>query len=493
MAAVRPSGPSIKRIVGIHFGLISAAEAQRQSVCEVTASTIYAKSIPVNNGLNDVRMGTVDRRIQCHTCGHSVVDCNGHAGHRVLTVPCYHPCFTDKVQKILRLVCYFCSTLLVSDPSHGGESLTGRERFVYITGNAGKVKKLCPNCHAPQPHYRRQGTSIRMDWPITAGLTDEEIATVKATKFTAYRAWLILKAMTDEAVTFLGFQPTVCHPEALILRTLLIPPPTIRPSIMATAGSRSMGLDDLTRMLCDIVKKDMLCAAEIERVEKAEGTAYVDQLVAMADPLEECALKLQEDINVYFNQEASTSGKVGASSKRRNLAHRLKGKEGRVRGNLNGKRVNQSARTVISPEAELDIHELGIPEFVAVTLTRTEVVCPINHQVLTRCVQIGAGKLGGASGIVTVAGEEIRLDMCQHRDRLKLQYGDRVLRHLRDGDWVVFNRQPSLHKLSMIGLKIRILPGKTFRLSVPVTPGFNADFDGELTSTAFIHCRQQGA
>lgn len=468
-----------KRIVGINFGLVSAAEVQRQSVCEIKASTIYAKSIPVNNGLNDVRMGTVDRRIQCHTCGHSVVDCNGHAGHRVLSVPCYHPCFTDKVHKILRLVCYFCSTLLVSDPSHGGDGLTGRERFVYITGNAGKVKKLCPTCNAPQPHYRRQGTSIRMDWPSTAGLTDEEVATVKATKFTAYRAWLILRAMSDEAVTFLGFQPAVCHPEALILRTLLIPPPTIRPSIMATAGSRSMGLDDLTRMLCDIVKKDMLCAAEMERVERDDGIPYVDQLVTMADSLEEYALKLQEDINVYFNQEASSTGKVGASSKRRNLAHRLKGKEGRVRGNLNGKRVNQSARTVISPEAEMDIHELGVPEYIAITLTRTEIVCPINYQELTQCVRIGAGRIGGASGIVTVAGEEIRLDMCQDRHRLNLSYGDRVLRHLRDGDWIVFNRQPSLHKLSLIGLKVKVLPGKTFRLSVPVTTGFNADFDGE--------------
>lgn len=515
------SEPPLRRIRKIEFGVLSQDDILDASVCKVDVTTIYSKSLPQDGGLNDVRLGTVDRRINCATCGHSVVTCNGHTGHHPLAAPVYHPCFVDKVYKLLKMCCYFCSALLVSTEGIP-DSVQGHDRFVIISGRINKAKRLCPKCDAPQPLYScpRQGAGIKCDWPDKSleALLPEERQHVTGIVFGPYRAWLILRAMTEADVVALGFNPRKAHPEAFIMRTLLIPAPCIRPSIMVTEGSRSIGLDDLTRMLQDVMKVNLRLERELERAMLArsealttaraavaanpdnpelvatasmeEQRAYLAELSAPCPAVEEKLTRLQSEINVYFVQEGGTgNGRMGGSgaSKGRNLAHRLKGKEGRVRGNLNGKRVNQSARTVISPEAELDVHELGIPPHVALTLTVTEIVCPINHQALTHAVRLGPQELGGAKTVVTRAGDHIRLDMCRDRHRLVLAYGDKVERHVRDGDWGVFNRQPSLHKLSLIGLKLRIVKGKTFRLSVPVTTGFNADFDGKsLLSTGSV-------
>lgn len=467
-----------KAIKAVRFGLLSADDIVARSVCHIDVTTIYQKSMPCFNGLNDVRMGTVDRRLACGTCGHGVVDCCGHPGHRQLTVPCYHWCFLEKVYKILKIVCYFCSTLLVTS-SPGPR---GRAAFVAVTGTTAKTAKLCPACQAPQPHYtlKKQATSIRLAWPSVAGLSADEATAVADVKFTPYRAWLILRKISDDDVRGMGLDPATAHPERLIIRVLSIPPPCVRPSIMVTEGSRSMGMDDLTHMLRDIIKVDVSIAEEMAAREEA-GVDYVQQIMAPSPALEQKWQALQDFLNVYFAQDNPSVMKGSGSMvrKRKNLKTRLTGKAGRTRGNLNGKRVNQSARTVISPEAQLDINQLGVPEHVAMTLTRTELVCPVNFQAMLECVRRGPGVPGGAKEVITKEGKVVRLDMMLDRSRLRLAYGDRVSRHLRNGDPILFNRQPSLHKLSLISLNVKILPGKTFKLNVISTTPFNADFDGD--------------
>ena len=482
----------MKKIVGIKFGIASDEHVRRHSVCPVAVSTIYEKNLPKNDGLNDVRMGTVDRRIRCGTCGHSVLDCIGHHGHHTLQTPCYHPCFVDKLYKVLRVVCYFCSNLLVTDVPASAAELSGKDRFHYMTGTSAKVRKECPECNAPQPSFSRQKSVIKIDWPekVLEKLEPHEREEVVKVKFNPYKAWLVMRTIKDDDCAQLGIDHEMAHPETYIIRTLLVPPPCIRPSIMVTEGSRSLGIDDLTRMFQDIVKINLQVKEDIEQEER-KGRDYMDIMCDMPAALEEKSLALQNALNLYFKEDAPSGpgAKGGSQVKRRNLAHRLKGKEGRVRGNLSGKRVDYSARTVISPESQMDVHELGIPTYVAFTLTVTEVVCPINHQQMIAAVRAGPKAVGGAKAIITAhRNEYIRLDMCERRERMVVNYGDRIERNLRDGDWAVFNRQPSLHKLSLIGLKLRIVPGKTFRLSVPVTTGFNADFDGEPH-----HRRQQGA
>jgi len=468
----------LHRISSIRFHAPTSEDIVRSSVCAVTSSTVYERNLPKADGVNDTRMGTVDRRLRCGTCRLDLAACQGHHGHLALAAPAYHPYFVEHVYKTLRMVCYFCSAVLTST---SGE--LGKEAFKALAKRSARPTRCCGVCGCPQPAWARVKTAITLTWPEAAAkkLAEQGHGDVLGLPFTPYHAWLILRRITATDAAALGYEPTCTHPEALVLRTLVVPPPCIRPSIMASAGSRNMGMDDITVLLNDIVKANAGLAAVM-----AAGGAnddYVGYLLsAPSAEHAEAAARLQEAIDVYIREDPASvaNGRHShGNTKRRNLAQRLKGKEGRVRANLSGKRVDFSARTVISPEAELDIDELGVPEHVALTLTTRETVCAHNRDSLWRAILAGPRARGGARAVIYQSGVTIRLDTCTMRERLCLSDGDVVERTLRDGDWAVFNRQPTLHRLSMLGFRTRIMPGRTFRLPVPVTTGFNADFDGD--------------
>lgn len=468
-----------KKIVGIQFFAPSAAAITQSSVCQVTSSTVYERNLPRADGVNDTRMGTVDRRLRCGTCRLDLVACQGHHGHLSLAAPMYHPFFVDQVYKTLRMVCYFCSTVLSTGQP---PDTPNKDTFKALAKKSQRPTRCCGVCDAPQPQWAKTKTVITVTWSdgAQAKLREQGHDDVVQLPFTPYHAWLILRRITDDDAACLGFSGHT-HPEALILRTLVVPPPCIRPSIMATSGSRNMGMDDVTVLLNDIVKANIA----LQGVMSAGGSEddYVGYLLKPPPEHAAAAAKVQESIDVYIRDDPSTvsNGRHShGNTKRKNLAQRLKGKEGRVRSNLSGKRVDYSARTVISPEAELDIDQLGIPQHVALTLTVKERVTDFNKDALWRAILAGPRAIGGATAVVYANGTTVRLDTCTMRERLVLHPGDQVERTLRDNDMVVFNRQPTLHKLSMLGFRTKIMPGKTFRLPVVVTTGFNADFDGEL-------------
>ncbi|MEM3763238.1 MAG: DNA-directed RNA polymerase subunit A', partial [Desulfurococcaceae archaeon] len=191
---------------------------------------------------------------------------------------------------------------------------------------------------------------------------------------------------------------------------------------------------------------------------------------------------LQYHVTTYFDNEVSgipvakhRSGKV-----LKGIAQRLKGKEGRFRGDLRGKRVDFSARTVISPDPNLSINEVGVPEEVAKILTVPERVTPWNIDFLRTLVLNGPDKWPGANYIIRPDGRKISLKYVDRKAAAEsLEVGFIVERHLLDGDIVLFNRQPSLHRISVMAHVVRVLPGKTFRLNLLVCPPYNADFDGD--------------
>jgi len=151
----------------------------------------------------------------------------------------------------------------------------------------------------------------------------------------------------------------------------------------------------------------------------------------------------------------------------------MRGKKGRIRGNLMGKRVNWSTRTVITGDASLDIDRVGVPRIVALTQTVPERVTSWNRGALQARVRAGAKRLDGCHTVLKKDGRRVALAQCEAARRpalaRALEVGDVVERYLRDGDPVIFNRQPSLHKSSMQGHLVKIFPGKTFRLPVPDT------------------------
>ncbi|KAI8344064.1 hypothetical protein BC941DRAFT_407662, partial [Chlamydoabsidia padenii] len=163
----------------------------------------------------------------------------------------------------------------------------------------------------------------------------------------------------------------------------------------------------------------------------------------------------------------------------KSIRARLKGKEGRLRGNLMGKRVDFSARTVITGDPNLSLDEVGVPRSIARNLTYPEIVTSYNIDKLQALVRNGPLEHPGAKYVIRDNGERIDLRYRQRAGEIPLQLGYRVERHIVDGDVVIFNRQPSLHKMSMMGHRIRVMPYSTFRLNLSVTSPYNADFDGD--------------
>ena len=192
---------------------------------------------------------------------------------------------------------------------------------------------------------------------------------------------------------------------------------------------------------------------------------------------------LQYHVTTYFDNEVSGIPQAHHRSGRplKTITQRLKGKEGRFRGSLSGKRVDFSSRTVISPDPNLTISDVGVPSDVAKKLTIPETVSTWNIDKLKNLVLNGPNNYPGANYIIRPDGVKIRLDYVTDRAAIadSIMNGYTVERHLMNGDVVIFNRQPSLHRMSIMAHNVRVLPYGTFRLHPAVCPPYNADFDGD--------------
>jgi DNA-directed RNA polymerase subunit A' len=263
-------------------------------------------------------------------------------------------------------------------------------------------------------------------------------------------------------------EPTAARPEWVILQVLPVPAVTVRPSITLESGIRSE--DDLTHKLVDIIRINQKLG---ESLESGVPVNIIQELHEL----------LQYHVTTYFDNEVSGLPPARHRSGRalKTLTQRLKGKEGRFRGNLSGKRVDFSARTVISPDPNIDINEVGVPIDVAQRLTIPERVTPWNIDELKNLIRNGPDQYPGALYIVRPDGRRVRLEFVTERESLAeaIQPGFVVERHIRDNDIVLFNRQPSLHRMSIMAHRVKVLPYKTFRLNPCVCPPYNADFDGD--------------
>jgi len=274
--------------------------------------------------------------------------------------------------------------------------------------------------------------------------------------------------ITDEDLELLSYDPKSARPEWMVLQVLPVPPVYVRPSITLESGIRSE--DDLTHKLVDIIRINERLK---ENIEAGAPTLIIQDLSEL----------LEYHVTTYFNNESSGIPPARHRSGRalKTLSQRLKGKEGRFRSNLSGKRVDFSARTVISPDPNLDISDVGVPSAVATKLSVPGKVTPWNIAEMRELVKNGPEQYPGALYIVRPDGKRVRLEFVLDREKVAeaLEAGFIVERHIRDGDIVIFNRQPSLHRMSIMAHYVKVLPYKTFRLHLCVCPPYNADFDGD--------------
>ncbi|MBD3171532.1 DNA-directed RNA polymerase subunit A' [Candidatus Bathyarchaeota archaeon] len=472
-----------KVINAIKFGLLPPDEIRRLSVVETNTSDTYDEDgAPIAGGLMDQRLGTLEPRQRCRTCGNIAINCPGHFGHIELAVPVVHVEFAKPVYKVLNATCRGCGSILL-DPElkEKLQEQMGRDIDLFgkvseetedeIKKQAKKYKryKECPYCGMVQTKIKfNKPTSfveIEKEEFFDEGLEEEEEVTRRLTP-NMIREWF--ERISDEDLEMLGYNPSVARPEWMILQVMPVPPVDVRPSIILESGIRAE--DDLTHKLVDIIRINQRLR---ENIDAGAPTLIIEDLSEL----------LQYHVTTYFNNEVSGIPPARHRSGRtlKSLAQRLKGKEGRFRGNLSGKRVDYSARTVISPDPNLDINQVGVPVHIASKLTVPEVVTERNIEAVKKLVINGPNNHPGALYVIRPDQKRIRLEFVQDRTLIaeSIEPGFILERHLKDGDIALFNRQPSLHRMSIMAHRVKVLPYKTFRMHLTVCPPYNADFDGD--------------
>ena len=459
---------SIKNLGAIKFSVWSPIEIRKFSVAEITAPETYDEDgMPVQGGLMDNRLGTLEPGQKCITCGNTSVKCPGHFGHIELAEPVLHIAFVDDIHKLLLTTCRSCNRIKLENSELDSYRDIRNAKASYAVITLDNIKdeiiekskkiKICPHCQKEQYDLIFTKPTIFVE-KTDAGENRLLPITIRER----------LSNISDDDLKLLGYDPSTARPEWFVLQVLPVPPVTVRPSIILETGIRSE--DDLTHKLVDIIRVNQRLK---ESKEAGTPPLIVQDLVDL----------LQYHVTTYFDNEVSGIPQAHHRSGRplKTLTQRLKGKEGRFRGSLSGKRVDFSSRTVISPDPNIAISEVGIPYEVAKKLTIPETVSNWNIDKLKTLVFNGPNNYPGANYIIRPDGVKIRLDYVNDRQMVadSIVPGYIIERHLSDADIVIFNRQPSLHRMSIMAHYVRVLPYRTFRLHPAVCPPYNADFDGD--------------
>ena len=463
-----PKQPS--RIIGVQFSMLSPEEIRKNSVVEVTTRDTYINNKPVPNGLFDSRMGVLEPGIICPTDGYTYIDTPGYFGHIELARPVFFIQHIKEIMKIYKCICYKCSKLLINKNDHKHVyDMSSEKRWNYVYNTASKIKRcgeLSDNgCGC------KQSSSVKLEGMATIMATWENVESSEGERDVQLRLTpeIILKTfrrISDEDVSFMGFSPIWSRPEWMVCQVLPVPPPSMRPSVKHDAQQRSE--DDLTHIYSNIIKYNRDLADKIANEDK---TSVIEGL----------STQLQYFIAMIVNNKVKGADSLRQRSGRplQCITGRLNSKGGRIRGNLMGKRVDFSARSVITGDPNLSIRQLGVPMKIAMNITKPITVNDRNRDFLMKLVQNGPEEYPGAKILERKNGENISL---RYVDRLsiRLENGDIVHRHMMDGDAVLFNRQPSLHRMSMMCHIAKIMKkGDTFRMNVADTKPYNADFDGD--------------
>ncbi len=463
-----------KKIGKIEFSLLSPNEIRKMSATKViTADTYDDDGFPIAMGLMDPRLGVIEPGLRCKTCGQRVGKdkCPGHFGHIDLAMPVIHVGLIKTIRNCLRSTCRECGHLLLTDKQRD-EYFKELKRYNQEERNTTYLlKQVIKDCVKAEKCTRcgREVGKIELDKPTSLRENGKKLTPSEV------REWL--EKIPDEALPLLDINKKSARPEWMILTVLPVPSVTVRPSVTLQSGERSE--DDLTHKLVDVIR--------INQRLQENRDAGAPQLI-----VEDLWELLQYHITTYLDNQTSGIPPARHRSGRplKTLAQRLKGKEGRFRSNLSGKRVNFSARTVISPDPNLSINELGVPIIMAEELT---VPVRVTSHNIDWCKQIIKQKyLGSADHDEYIPGVNYvvrETDGMKRRIKVaeknaedvaeKLELGSTIERQLMNGDIALFNRQPSLHRMSMMAHRVKVVPDKTFRFNLCVCPPYNADFDGD--------------
>ncbi len=437
--------PVRKKVEEIRFSLFSPEDIKKISAAKIVTPELYnIDGYPVDGGLMDLRLGAIDPGVRCRTCGGRLKECLGHPGSIDLARPIIHLKYVPLIELGLRCFCRSCGKLLLSDKDLERYSPSERAKKA-------KDAKKCPHC----------------------GTIHEKVKLDKPTNFLIGKTRLfpteireMLTSIPNEELKKIGVNPVTCRPEWAVLTMLLVPPVTVRPSIILESGERSE--DDLTHKLSDIIRANQRLW---ENLNAGAPEVIIEDLWDL----------LQFHVTTFFDNSVAKipPARHRSGQPLKTIMERIKGKEGRIRKNLAGKRVNYSGRTVISPDPYIGINEVGVPYEIARVVTVAESVTDLNIEKLKKLIE-KAEEYPGANYVIRPDGKRKKITPDLKEEIInELTPGYKVERHLQDGDVVLFNRHPSLHRGSLMAHYVRVLPGRTFRLHPAVVTPYNADFDGD--------------
>lgn len=501
----------------IEFGILSVEDIRQMAVAEITNTKLHGP-----NSVYDERLGsTIITKEKCVTCGLTAKHCTGHFGYIKLSHPIFHPLYEKEIIKLLKLFCFSCARLIQTDevkvetpvnstpPTKTIASLKKMDRTV-------DKSSICPYCNLRQPIWEVDDSGTASDSLSSLFMRFEETRV----ECTTYDVLHMFERYPAADLTRIGFYTA---PVNLIIQLLPVLPPSTRPVVMLEDKFCD---DDLTIQYIEIIKiNNMIQTKKDANLTLPELDKYIKVLYFR--------------ISSLFNNSSGKSKHNTNGKAIKGIKERLATKNGLMRENLMGKRVEQSARTVIGPEPTLCMNELAIPVEFAQTLTVAERVTAYNHEKLLQLVHANQAKFVRKridtktvheypeyaeinlqyalkkrgtrlmnqdilirdgreiqyhpqltlqpNDYIIRNGELFKVVLDSHRT-IQLEIGDIVDRCLRDGDYVILNRQPTLHAGSMIAQRVRIIPGKTLRFNLCITKSLNADFDGDEGN---IHVSQQ--
>lgn len=435
--------PIKKQVKALQFGLASPEQIKKLAVAKIVTPELYdVDGYPVDGGLMDLRLGAIDPGVRCRTCGGRLKECLGHPGMIELARPVMHIKYINMMETVLRSSCEACGRILLTEEDFS-KDLKSRLKKA-------KDAKKCPYC----------------------GLVQEKIKIEKPSNFKIGKRRIFpseirerLVKVSDSDLKILGINAKTMRPEWGVLTVLFVPPVTVRPSITLESGERSE--DDLTHKLSDIIRANQRLW---ENLNAGAPEVIIEDLWDL----------LQYHATTFFDNSIAKipPARHRSGQPLKTITERIKGKEGRIRKNLAGKRVNFSARTVISPDPSLKINEVGIPFEVARILTVAAKVTTLNIQNLKKLILVKG--YPGANYIIRPDGKRKRItDDLRNEISEEIQPGYIVERHLQDGDIVLFNRHPSLHRVSLMAHFVKVLPYRTFRFHPAAAFPYNADYDGD--------------
>ena len=437
--------PIRKKVSEMNFSLLSPEQIKKLAVAKIVTPELYdIDGYPVDGGLMDLRLGAIDPGVRCRTCGGRLKECLGHPGVIELARPIMHLKYIPLIELGLRSFCQECGKLMIPDKDLEKYSPSQRAKKA-------KDAKKCPHCGAIQEKFK-------LDKPTSFYRGKKRVFPTEIRE--------ILSNIPDEELRKIGVDYETARPEWAVLTSLLVPSVTIRPSIILESGERSE--DDLTHKLSDIIRANQRLW---ENLNAGAPEVIIEDLWDL----------LQFHITTFFD---NTVARIPPARHRsgqplKTIEERIKGKEGRIRKNIAGKRVNYSGRTVISPDPSININEVGIPFQIAKIVTVAEAVNDLNIEKLKKLIQKG-NEYPGANYIIRPDGKRKKItDELKEEIINEIEPGYIVERHMQDGDVVLFNRHPSLHRGSLMSHFARIIDGRTFRLHPAACNPYNADFDGD--------------